>query len=446
MRGLIWTSSVWLIAAIFASPHGFRDFIRRGTLSLTRIQLAIVAALLATHTFATVTSTEDVLANPLVIDRILRGTLAGIAFVVIGPLLVSRVREHTNRRLPALTTISLYVFVAGASVLYSAASVVTAGKVFELVAGFAIAWAIALGPTPRQEAGDAIRFVILLETAIVVISVVGFFILPDVFASAKNRPGFLVRETMVGPFGHSNTLSASGALIAAYSLGSFFQSSENRVKRSWAAVFVFGTVGVALSSGRQGLVIWLVSLIVVLWIHRRRLFLTLIGPAGAALVALNWDPIWESFQRGQAAGTFATWSGRFTYWGSAIEVWKEHPWTGYGFGAGGRFVALDMIGVNVSSLHSGYFEVLTGVGLLGLIPLTLAVIRISIWAGKNLLAKQSIPAITIIPLLLHTLVSLGFGAWLRADFLILAFLAVLADTDARSSVFGGDRLTRTGVP
>jgi O-antigen ligase len=415
-------------------------------LSVTRTQVAIAVALLATHTFATKTSAEDVLENPLVIDRVLRGALAATALIIIAPLLISRIRDHGNRRHPSLTAISLYVLVATTSVLYSAAEVVTAGKVFELIAGFAIVWTIALSRNAREEARSAIHFVILLETAIVVASFIGFFLLPGDFTFIKNRPGFLLRETMVSPFAHSNSLSASGALVAAYALAMFFNVELSSAKRRWITVMVIGTVTVALSSGRQGLVIWLVSVILVLWVHRRRLFLTLIGPASAILVALNWDSIWASVQRGQAAGSLATWSGRLTYWASAIEVWQDHPWTGYGFGAGGRFVALDALGLDVSSLHSGYFEALTGVGLLGLIPLLYAVFRTSWWAGRELLANRSIPAIAMVPLLLHTLVSLGFGAWLRADFLILAFLAVLADRDAGQRESGEAHAVPAGVP
>lgn len=36
-------------------------------------------------------------------------------------------------------------------------------------------------------------------------------------------------------------------------------------------------------------------------------------------------------------------------------------------------------------------------------------------------------AILIVPLLLHTSVAQGFGAWLNADFLMLASLAGIAD-------------------
>ena len=351
-----------------------------------------------------------------------------------------------NRRHPSLTAISLYVLVATTSVLYSAAEVVTAGKVFELLAGFVIVWTIALSRNAKEEARSAIHFVILLETAIVVASVVGFFLLPGEFTFVKNRPGFVFRETMVSPFAHSNSLSASGALVAAYALAMFFTSDEVGSRRRWMAAVVVGTLAVTLSSGRQGLVIWLVSVVLLLWVHRRRLFFTLIGPAAAVLVALNWDSIWTSVQRGQAAGSLATWSGRLNYWGAAIEVWQDHPWTGYGFGAGGRFVALDAIGVDVSSLHSGYFEALTGVGLLGSVPLLYAVTRTSWWSGRNLFAKRSIPAIAMVPLLLHTLVSLGFGAWLRADFMIFALLAVLADREVGQRESGEAGTVRTGVP
>jgi O-antigen ligase len=185
-----------------------------------------------------------------------------------------------------------------------------------------------------------------------------------------------------------------------------------------------GTIGVVLSSGRQGLAIWLVAIVAVLWVLRRRLFVFLIAPLSAAIVVLNWDPIWTSIQRDQPSASFATWSGRLTFWAQAIEVWKEHPWTGYGFGVGGRFAVLG----GTISLHSGYFEALTGVGLLGVIPLLYVVARVAWWSGKSLLSGVLVrETVLFLPLVLHTLVSLGFAAWLKSDFFVFVFLIILAD-------------------
>jgi O-antigen ligase len=273
-----------------------------------------------------------------------------------------------------------------------------------------------------------IRLVVLLEAALITVAVIGYFALPETFQLVGGRPGFLSGPTMKSPYAHSNRLSASGAMVFAYALSCLLAAEQRRGRVGWSAVGVAGTVGMLLAAGRQGMVIWLASAAVVLFFHRRRLFLALIAPLTAIVAVINWDALAEIFQRGQAASTFSTWSGRLVWWSAAFDVWELHPWTGYGFGTGGRFVALREIGVAASSLHSGYVEALVGVGLLGVIPLAYVMIRVARWCLRALRAKEyAVEAILVVPLFLHTLVSLGFGAWLVADVLLFLFLASLSD-------------------
>jgi O-antigen ligase len=401
-----------------------QSFSTKPNRAFTQIRVAILAALLGTHTFATALSAEEVAADPLVIERVLRGALSGVALLIIFPVLMKRIRDHQLRKHGILTVLTIYGLVAAASVLYSSAELVTAAKVFELSAGFAVAWAVALAPDPKKEALAGVRFIVLLEAALIVTSVIGFFLMPDIFSFFKNRPGFVFQETMISPFAHSNSLSASSALVAAYALATLLMEETRTNRRFWTILVGMGTIGVVLSSGRQGLAIWLVAIVAVLWVLRRRLFVLLIAPLSAAIVVLNWDPIWTSIQRDQPSASFATWSGRLTFWAQAIEVWKEHPWTGYGFGVGGRFAVLG----GTISLHSGYFEALTGVGLLGVIPLLYVVARVAWWSGKSLLSGVLVrETVLFLPLVLHTLVSLGFAAWLKSDFFVFVFLIILAD-------------------
>ena len=79
-------------------------------------------------------------------------------------------------------------------------------------------------------------------------------------------------------------------------------------------------------------------------------------------------------------------------------------------------------------MHSGYFEALVGVGVFGLIPLLYAVFRSGVWAARSLLQKLDTAfAILFVPLILHTAIDQGFGAWLNEDFVLFACLAGLAD-------------------
>jgi O-antigen ligase len=274
--------------------------------------------------------------------------------------------------------------------------------------------------------------VVVLEGAIIGVAVIGYFVLPDLFTSlGDSRPGFLFDRVMGSPSAHSNTLSSSGALVTAYALAAFFRSQVRSEKVQWMVWSIVGTLSMLLASGRQGLVIWLVAVAVLLWVHRRRVFIVVIAPLTALVLAANWDVLWAAITRNQSSETLATLSSRFVWWGAAIEAWEIHPFTGYGYGVGGRFAALRGI-TNTAGVHNGYLEALVGLGLIGTLLLLIVVARVGMWAVPRLRKGMDTTApILIIPLVLHTAVSLGFGGWLNADFLLFAFLAALSDNAYR---------------
>jgi O-antigen ligase len=194
------------------------------------------------------------------------------------------------------------------------------------------------------------------------------------------------------------------------------------------ALVALGIVGMLLASGRQGVVILLVSVSVLLWFRRRTLFMLAIGPAIAIAMWLNWDSVFGTFTRGQPE-RLSNLSGRVGWWESAIDAWAAHPWTGYGFGAGGRFVALANLGNGrTSNVHSGYVEALVGVGLMGVIPLVIAVLLVSAWSFGALKDGRDVPfAILIVAMVIHTAVARGFGAWLSAEVVLLVCLVGITD-------------------
>lgn len=399
--------------------------------------MAIILVLLGSHTFAGGSTVKSILANPVVIERVIRGTLAGLALLLVMPLLVRQLRHNPSTGGSALMSLTLYVLIAGTSALYSVAPLVTAGKVFELATGLVIVWTITTSVDAERQVRSSILLVVLLQAALVGAAVLGFFALPEVFTSRDTRPGFLTSSVMGSPYSHSNSLSAAGALVFAYAFASYLTVEDRRKRRLWILIALAGTAGMLLSSGRQGLIIWLASAAVLLWLHRRLLFALLIGPATALIVATNWQLVWSVVTRNQAQVNISSLSGRTDMWSSGIELWAAHPWTGYGFGVGGRFVALERIGADAaSSIHSGYLEALLGVGIIGILPLGYATFRVAKWCTQRFRTPTDAPiAILIVPLLLHTFVSLGFGAWLNADFIVFSLMAALADVTIRRHVY-----------
>lgn len=431
IQGLMWTAGIWalVLAAVFVLPSARQE---RWDGPALRRQLALVLVLLGTHSIAAASTTEDTLADPLVIERILRGGLTTVALVLIYPdLLRIASRAHRLRWGVASSALIVYVGVGALSSAYSAAPIVTVGKVYELGVALAVIVAIAQSTDAEREVRRVIRLVVVLEAALLAVGIVGYVAMPQLFAEVQNRPGFLLPATMVSPYGHSNGLSASGALVAAYALAAYFRRGEDDPGGRWLALAGVGTVGVVLTSGRQGLIILVLSLAVLLWAHRRILLAALLPAAGVGLMFVA-DSLWAIVARGQTTEQLATLTTRTVWWGSAIDAFATQPVTGYGFGVGGRFVALQGAGFDVGSVHNGYLEALVGVGMLGFIPLTIAIWQVAKWAYRNIVIyKNTLPAIVVVPLLIHTFVSLGFGAWLQPDFVVFAAVAALADLERR---------------
>lgn len=438
MRGFVWALTVWGSVLLVAA---YRQRAWKNHKWSTRQNMALVLALLGTQSVAAQSEAEEVLRNPLVIERILRGALAGAALLLVLPPLVRRARGLVEPGHVGLKSLILYLGVAVLSTLFSAAPLVTIAKAAELAAGLGAVVAIALGKQPADRLRDTIRMVVTLEASLLAVAIVGFFVLPASFAQLQTRPGFLFLSTMSSPYSHSNALSSMGALLAAYCLAEYFEAPRRRRVR-WLGGVALGMIGTLLASGRQGVVAFLLSTAVVLWVHRRSLLLLALGPGVAALVVMNWDAIRESLLRGRPETLF-TLTGRVIWWQAALSSWEVHPWTGYGYGAGGRFVALRSIGRGqTSNVHSGYVEALIGVGIIGVIPLLIGYLTAASWCVRSLrMRSETAIAVLIVPLTLATAVAQGFGGWLNHQFVLLCLLAAIAD---RSSI--DRRLRRTTHP
>jgi O-antigen ligase len=421
VTGLIWAAAIW--AGFFAVASIFRLRSRVIAEWFGREQLALVIALLGTFSIASSSEAEEVLREPLVFERVLRGGLAALALLIVAPILLERIRSYTPGR-RAMTGLLAYLAVALVSTVFSAAPLVTAAKVGELSAGLAPVVAIALGPHPGERLRNTLLLVIGLVSSLLAVAVVGFVLLPSVFKVLQTRPGFLMEETLVAPFFHSNTLSAFGATIAVFAIARLLMDRDHR--RLWIAIGAVGLLSVVLASGRQGVLMALAGMAVVLWSTRRTLFLGVLAPAAIVAGSAYRNSLFEIFARDRPQSV-SNFSGRLYWWEAAVEAWTAHPWTGWGYGAGGRFVALASIGRgSTSNVHSGYVEALVGVGILGLVCLLYAFFEVVVWSIRNLRTETAL-ATLIVPLALRTGVSPGFGGWLSVEFVLFALLVAMVD-------------------
>jgi len=427
MIGLALTAAIWALMALVA--FGLRNRYPRLRSYFSLENLALLIALLGTFSVTSgLTEAEEVLREPVILERVVRGVLAGLALVISGPILLSRLRQPRSPGYKAVSAIVIYVGVALVSTLYSAAPLVTVAKIFELVAGLAAVLAVAFGPDAKRRLEDTVTLVLVSQLALLAVGVAGFFLMPELFGPFETRPGFVSPRTLAPPFMHSNAVSSASALVAIFALAKLLVARTGRA--FWATGFAISALALVLSSGRQGVAMALFGVGLVLWLERRKLFALLIGPAAVLLFITYQQQIIVALSRDRPSN-WVSLSGRLPWWEAAIAAWERHPWTGWGYSTGGRFVALQSIDSGaVSSVHSGFLEVLVGVGILGAIPFLYALGRVVVWAARKMAARADTAiAVLIVPLIIRTAVSPGFGGWLDVEFVLFALLVALADVD-----------------
>lgn len=431
LTGFLWIAAIWSLTVLVV----VRVWRRSGEPQpLSPLVLrALVLAMLGTQAADASTAGDG-----LGVDAVIRGLLASAALVFAVRVLLVNGREGRTRagRRTSLFLLSVYAAIAAFSTFYSVAPIETAGKAYELGVAVVIVWAIATSPRAKVQLRAAVELIVLLWAAELIVAIPGFFLLPSQFVLLEEgRPGFLFTSTMGAPYAHSNGLSSIGAMVAAYALARSLHTRERIARRWWYALAAVGSVGIVLASGRQGVIIWGVGIGLILFLYARPLFVFGAIPL-VALAVYEWSgQLWTALTRQQQETTLYTLSGRLDFWQGAIGVWQESPLLGYGFGVGGRLVALPSIGqAAIGSLHSGYFEALVGVGLIGVFPLAAAVVRLVRWSYVRL--RQGVDvhlAILVPPMLMHTAISLGFAAWSSSEFLVLALLAAYADLTMRDA-------------
>jgi O-antigen ligase len=441
MLGAALTAVIWLIAVGVTRTAGFGASLRNMSRGLAREHLALVLLLLTFHTGAELPG--DGGGSGLIQDA-LRGGFGFLALVVIGPRFVAQMRvNHIYRRgMWGMAALLVYMAVGILSVAYTVDVVSTLGKVFEMSVALALVFVLVL----RDDAGDAIRrtisFVLFLEGALVLTAVIGFFVAPSVFAVRLSRPGFVFAATMDAPYSGPNGFSVMGAILAGWGVARAFELGRGGRLAPWFAVITLGSVATILASGRQGLIILVVSVAALFFIYRR-VFTVLVGAPLAALIAITqWSTLWEVVLRDQNEGSVATLTGRTTFWAAGWEAIQQQPLTGHGLGIS-RVVALRPIGrEQFTHLHNGYLEALVGVGILGFLPLMIAAMRMVIWSVRSLAVKKDVPyAMLAFPLILQNAIGMGFGGWFNVN--LMLFLLVVALSDA---TWQANRRSRPPLP
>jgi hypothetical protein len=183
----------------------------------------------------------------------------------------------------------------------------------------------------------------------------------------------------------ANRVGDLGALLTMLALCRLFplRNMRERLKRDrmwYFCLFLFAATSLFLSQTRSAFGAFLFGLIVWLVLSRRWKTLVALPALGLCFLASESirQKIWDALHRGQSSAEFYSLSSRLDWWGFAWHKLMQHPWTGLGAYAGGRFAVMSSLGASgTASVHSDYVEILVGTSFWGLIPIV--VVMLGTW-------------------------------------------------------------------
>jgi len=178
-----------------------------------------------------------------------------------------------------------------------------------------------------------------------------------------------IRLSGAMPAMSDNLVGEIGAILGIISICRLlFRRSE---KSLWSLVLVVSLITMVFAQTRSAIAGFLFGLFVVLVFARRiRLAFLTFGAAIPFAIDKFGDVLWAYTLRGDTLEGFEHASSRVDWWQVGWKMFIDQPW-GYGAYAGGRFAVLEQLG-GISNMHSTYMEIIVGTGIVGLLPVVLA--------------------------------------------------------------------------
>jgi len=186
------------------------------------------------------------------------------------------------------------------------------------------------------------------------------------------------RLSGVWPVVASNSIGVSGAIVCIVALSRFLSAGSRKSPRAWyALIFAFGFISLVASQTRNALAGFVFGAFLVLWYQRRTWIgvMTAVLAVGLILYTSLGPEVEEYVTRGQTESQIEGLSARTVWWSYAWQLMADHPLTGLGAYAAGKFGVLNRLGVGeASQMHSDWMEIMAGTSIWGLIPFLAAVI------------------------------------------------------------------------
>jgi O-antigen ligase len=316
------------------------------------------------------------------------------------------------------------------STLWSHIPIQTLGKSAELLLAGMVFFQASQGDHPIIRIEGLRRITLLTMSTLGTLAVIGFCLRLPGFV--QHRPGLISGTTAQAPFLSGNGL---GYVASALLLVVLAEWQAHKIRaRSAMGQMVFALALFSVSASRTAFGILLLSVLLVVF-KRSKVIGALAVCAVLIAGTMFSTEIVTRLQGKQNSNSFVTLSGRTVVWTSAVRQFEKYPLLGVGGGVGGKMVIANIGNMYLeamSSLHNGFLEVLTGLGIIGFLiavyMLCMATWRA--WGTWNRFPQFAGTYVLIIHVWMTTIMSTGLLGWMGYE--VAIFLCIISNLDAVS--------------
>lgn len=329
----------------------------------------------------------------------------------------------TDLRLGYLAFAGLYFL----STLWSEIPVQTLGKSAELLLAGMVFFEASRGPNALERIEGLRQITLLTMTLLGSLAVLGFCL--RLHAFVQHRAGLISSTTAQAPWLSGNGLGyvASAAILVVIA-----EWQAHRLPARVALPQVIYAMGLfSVSASRTSFGILLLSVLLV--VFKRSKVIGFLCVLGVAVMGIMFSTeVVTRLQGQQSQSSFVTLSGRTIVWTAAMRQFEHYPILGVGGGVGGKTVIShigNMYLEEMSSLHNGFLEVLTGLGLVGFLIASSLMLLASFraWAAWKKHPEYAGTYVLIIHVWMSTIMSTGILGWMGYE--VAIFLCIISNVD-----------------
>ncbi len=349
------------------------------------------------------------------------------AIIIAFLLLLSRPRIAPMRWFDMRFAYGLFALLYFLSLAWSQERVQTIGKSGELLLAGMVFFEATRAENAIERVEGLRRITLLAMATVGTLAVVGY--LARMPAFVQHRPGLISSTTAQAPFLSGNGLGYVASALLLVVLAEWQAKRISGKAAFWQVLFGLGLF--SFSASRTSFGILLLSVLLVLF--KRSKILATLAVTGVLLAGfLFWSGILSRLQGHQNSSDFVTLSGRTVVWTAAVRQFEQNPILGVGGGIGGK-VVISHIGnrylEEMSSLHNGFLELLTGLGLVGFLLGTYMLVGTTLraWQAWDTHPEYAGTYVLIIHVWMTTTMSTGILGWMGYE--VALFLCILSNVD-----------------